>query len=120
MVIQRQTFSAKLRIGKWLGLALGTVAAIAHHQIVTNTIYARCPGNSEGFVLWMGALWGFIALVGAFLSWRTRQTLPKAHTADASLRTDRFVATLSMIFAAFCALFIIFATPAGMILGCER
>lgn len=33
-----------------------------------------------------------------------------------SLRTDRFIATLSMIFAALCALFVVFSTPAGLIL----
>jgi hypothetical protein len=120
MVVQRQTFSAKLRIGKWLGVALGSTAAIAHHQMVTNTIYARCPVQSETFVIGMGVLWGVVALIGAILSWRTRQALPKEDTADASLRTDRFVATLSMIFAALCVLFILFATPAGLILRCER
>lgn len=120
MVVQRQTFSAKLRIGKWLGWPLGALAAIAHHQIVTNTIYARCPVQSDAFVIGMGALWAFVGLIGAILSWRARQALPSEGTADASLRTDRFIATLSSMFAFFCVLFIIFSVPAGMILRCER
>lgn len=120
MAVRRQTFSAKLRIGKWLGMVLGAIAALGHHQIVTNTVFARCPVHSEPFVVGMGIFWGLVALIGALGSLRTRQALPKEETADASLRTDRFIATLSMIFAVLCALFILFATPAGLILRCER
>ncbi len=120
MAIQRQTFSSKLRVGKWLGVPLGAIAAIAHHQIVTNTVYARCPVQSDAFVIGMGVLWACVGLIGAYVSWRTRRALPTQSTADASLRTDRFIATLSSLFAILCVLFVVFATPAGMILRCER
>jgi hypothetical protein len=120
MSVERQTFSTKLRIGKWLGFILGTMAALADQQITATTIYARCPVRSDLFVISVGAVCAAIGMIGAFISWRTRQELPSEESASASLRTDRFVATLSAVFALFCVLFILFATVAGLILRCER
>lgn len=120
MSADRQTFSRRLRFGKWAGAALGLIAAVAFHQIATNVVYARCPAQSAAFVLTLGAIWGPVALGGAILSWRTREALPDASTASAVLRTDRFIATLCAAFAFVCLLFIVFGATAGVILRCER
>jgi hypothetical protein len=117
---ERQTFSARLRFGKWAGFYLGTFAAVAHQQIVTMTVYARCPVNSDALVLGIGAICAIIGSFGAIYSWRTRQALPHEDTSSTTLRADRFLATLAAAFAAFCVLFIIFAATAGVILRCER
>ena len=116
----RQAFSRRLRWGKWAGAYLGLLAAIADHQIVSNSVFARCPAASAAFTLTVGGVCAAIALLGATLSWRTRQALPETSTADATLRTDRFIATLSALLAFVCLLFILFATAAGLILRCER
>jgi hypothetical protein len=120
MVIQRQTFSVRARFGKWAGFFFGTLAALADQQIISTSVYARCPEQSAAFVVSIGAVCALIGLIGAAMSFRVRQSLPKEQTASAALRADRFIATLAGAFALFCVLFIIFATPAGMILGCER
>ena len=120
MVIKRQTFSARARFGKWAGFFSGTFAALADQQIISTSVFARCPVQSDVFVVSVGALCALIGLVGAAISLGVRQSLPKEATASAAMRADRFIATLSGAFALFCVLFIIFATPAGMILRCER
>lgn len=120
MSSERNTFSARLRFGKWAGFYAGTLAALAHQQIVTMTVFARCPENSEALVLGLGATCSLLALAGAIYSWRTRQALPHEDTASTTLRADRFIATLAAVFAAFCVLFILFATAAGFILRCQR
>ena len=120
MSVERQTFSARLRFGKWVGLWLGLLAAFADQQIVANTVYARCPDNSQTFVLGVGGVCAVIALLGAAVSWRTRQALPAESTASHALQTDRFIATLSAVFAAVCLLVIVFGTSAGLVLRCER
>jgi hypothetical protein len=120
MSVQRQTSSARLRAGKWAGLALGPLAALADQQIVATTVFARCPENSVALTLGVGFACALVAGLGAALSWRARQATPHAPTTDLTLRTDRFIATLSAVFAMMCLLFILFATPAGLILRCER
>lgn len=117
---ERQSFSRRLRFGKWAGFYAGTLAALAHQQIVTMTVYTRCPVNSDVLVLGIGAACAVVGAAGAIYSWLTRQALPHEDTASASLRADRFIATLAAIFAAFCVLFVVFATAAGVILRCER
>jgi hypothetical protein len=120
MSSKRQTLSSRLRFGKWAGFYFGTLAALAHQQIVAITVYARCPVNSDVLVLGVGAVCAIIGAFGAVYSWRTREALPREDTASTTLRADRFVATLAAAFAAFCVLFILFATTAGLILRCER
>lgn len=120
MLSERQTFSARLRYGKWAGLYMGPLAAFANQQIVATIVYADCPAHSAALVLGVGAACAAIGLLGALVSWRTRQALPSEHTASAALRTDRFIATLSAIFAVICMLLTVFGTPAGWILRCER
>lgn len=117
---ERQTFSMRLRIGKWAGFILGTLAALADQQIVATVVYARCPVRSEVLVFGVSAACAALGLLGALLSWRARQMLPSEESASATLRTDRFIATLSSVFAAFCVLFIVFASTAGGILRCDR
>jgi hypothetical protein len=120
MVVKRQTFSPRLRFTKWAGFYFGTFAALADQQIVSTFVYARCPVQNDALVIGVGAVCAVIGLFGAFLSLRARQSLPKGDLASADVRVDRFIATLSGVFALFCVLFIVFATPAGLILQCER
>ena len=120
MAIKRQSFSARLRFAKWAGFYLGTLAALADQQIISTSVYARCPVQVDVFVLSVSAVCALIGSIGAFISLRARQSLPKDEDASTVMRADRFIATLSGVFALFCVLFIIFATPAGMILRCER
>ena len=120
MVIKRQTFSTRARFGKWAGFIFGTFSALADQQIISTSVFARCPVQSDVFVVSIGAICALIGLVGAAISLGVRQSLPKGATASTAMRADRFIATLSGAFALFCVLFIIFATPAGMILRCER
>jgi hypothetical protein len=117
---QRQTFSQRARWGKWAGLYLGLMAAGGDHQIVSNTVFARCPEQSQAFTLTVGAVCAVIALAGAAISWSARRAIPAAPTTSVVLRTDRFIATLSTGFAILCLLLILFATTAGLILRCER
>lgn len=120
MTIERQTFSPRLRFGKWAGLYLGLIAASGDQQIVTNTIFGECPEWSRELVLTVGAVCTALALLGAIVSWRARGALPDDSNASTVLLTDRFIATLSAIFALVCVLVIVFGTTAGLILECER
>jgi hypothetical protein len=120
VAVERQTHPARARWRKWAGFWLGLTAAFADHQIVSNTVFARCPENSQSLTLTVGAVCAAIALVGAAISWSTRQALPDASTASAVLRTDRFIATLSATIALLSLLVILFGTTAGLVLRCER
>jgi hypothetical protein len=120
MAVERQTYSMRARWGKWAGFWLGLAAAFGDHQIVSNTVFARCPDNSQSFTLTVGAVCAAIALTGAAISWFTRQALPASPTTSAVLRTDRFVATLSVLLAVLSFLVIVFGTTAGLFLRCER
>ena len=120
MAVERQTFSLRARWAKWAGFWLGLMAAFADHQIVSNTVFARCPAHSQSFTVTVGLVCAAIALAGAAISWVARQTLPGGPTASATLRTDRFIATLSAAIAVMSLLLIAFGTTAGLFLRCER
>jgi hypothetical protein len=120
MTQKRQTFSIRTRFGKWAGSWLGASAWFADQQIVAATAYAKCPASSYEFVTTVGVVCAAVAILGAWLSWRARQMLPAGETASASFRTDRFIATLSLLLAVIALLAIIFGTAAGLILRCER
>jgi hypothetical protein len=119
MSAERRTRPLLDRFGKWSGAWLGVSAWFADQQIVSTTVFAKCPVHSHAFVIGVGAVCALIALIGGVHSWRVWQTLP-ASTADDQTRTDRFIAALSMLLAAISLLAIVFGSAAGVILRCER
>jgi hypothetical protein len=120
MTIERQAVSWRARFGKWAGAWLGTAAWFADQQIVSMTAYADCPAKSPELTVGVGVACAFVALLGGWYSWRARSAIPAGETPSASLRTDRFIATLSLALACIAILAIVFGTTAGLILRCER
>jgi hypothetical protein len=117
---ERRTVPMRIRVGKWSGLWCGAFAAFVDQQVVSQTIYTKCPEGSMQFALTVGAVCALIAVFGAAFSGVTYRTLPRSDEGSASARTDRFIAALSILMACFALLFIIFASPAGLFLRCER
>jgi hypothetical protein len=99
-------------------MVLGALAWFADQQIVAATVYAKCPVRSHAFAVGVGVLCALMAILGGLQSWRARRALTDAD--DVGLRTDRFIATLSICFAVISLLAVIFGSTAGMILRCER
>lgn len=120
MSSERRSLPSKRAVGKWVGLFAGVTAWVADQQIVATTVYAGCPARSMLFVLGVGAACLCLAVGGGVISWRVLNALPAAEKASVSARTDRFIATLSVFMATICALAIVFASSAGLILRCER
>lgn len=122
MAVQRQTYSWRVRVGKWMGLVLGVLAVLVDQQVASITIYARCPQqHSTAFVVGLGVVCSVVALAGALISAHVRRMLPADESlADPFSRTDRFIATISMVFALTVLLVIVFGTAASLFLGCER
>jgi hypothetical protein len=116
----RQTFSARIRFGKWAGAWLGALAWFADQQLVSMTAYANCPVRTHEFTVSVAVGCILLACAGAWASWRARRALPDNSTASPSLKTDRFIATMSLAIAALSILAIVFGTAAGVILRCER
>jgi hypothetical protein len=117
---ERRSFSVKRAFGKWAGMLAGALAWFADQQVVATTVYAACPTRSIALVAGVGAACLLLAATGGAISWRVRQSLPPGELASASARTDRFIATLCACFAVISILAILFATPAGLFLRCER
>lgn len=122
---QRQGLPAGTRLGKWAGLTLGPFAAVVDQQVLVTLVYASCPAQSREWVTGVALICAFIAMAGAFLSLRVLRQLSTAatevqQTLDLRARTDRFVALMSVLVAAMSLAFIVFGTPAGWILRCER
>lgn len=118
--VERRTVPMRIRIGKWSGLWCGALAALLDQQVVSQSIYTKCPPQSTQFTLLVGALCLAIGLFGAIFSAATYLRLPSAATGSASARTDRFIAALSVLMACFAVVFILFASSAGWFLRCER
>ena len=117
---ERRTIPMRTRIGKWSGLWCGAFAAFVDQQVVAQTIYTKCPEGSTQFALAVGVVCALIAVFGAVYSGATYRTLPSSEEGSARARTDRFIAMLSILMACFALLYIIFASPAGLFLRCER
>lgn len=120
MSAERHKYSSWQRFGKWSGAWLGTVAWFADQQIVSMTAYASCPPRSHTLAVAVGVACALLALTGGVHSWRVWRVLPAGPTVGDETRTDRFIASLSMLLAAISVLAIVFGTTAGVILRCER
>jgi hypothetical protein len=120
MSAERDTRSLLERFGKWSGAWLGVLAWFADQQIVSMTVFAKCPANSHAFVIGIGAVCAIVALLAGLHSWSIWRALPAGPGADDRARTDRFVAALSMLLAGISILAIVFGSAAGVILRCER
>ena len=116
---ERSTIPMRIRIGKWSGLWCGVLAAFIDQQVVSQTVYTKCPPESTHLALTVGALCALLALFGAIFSATTYRNLPGREDASASARTDRFIAALSVLMGCFGFLYILFASPAGLFLRCE-
>jgi hypothetical protein len=74
----------------------------------------------QTLVVALGVTCAVTAAAGGYFSLHALRQLPTASHASHSVKTDRFIATLSLLMACFSVLAIIFGTPAGLILRCER
>jgi hypothetical protein len=110
----------RIRIGKWSGLWCGALAALIDQQVVSQTIYTKCPVTTPQLALTVGLLCALLSLFGAIFSAITYRRLPSSEEGSASARTDRFIAALSILMACFALVFVIFASSAGLFLRCER
>jgi NADH:ubiquinone oxidoreductase subunit 5 (subunit L)/multisubunit Na+/H+ antiporter MnhA subunit len=120
MTRERRSFSLQRVLGKWAGLLAGVLAWFADQQVVAATVYAACPAHSLAFVAGVGAACALLAAAGGAVSSRVRHALPAGEETSATARTDRFIATMSVLVAALSFLAIVFATPAALFLRCER
>jgi len=120
MAVQRQATSRGIRIGKWAGLYAGLLGWFADQQATVMWMYTHCPVRSREWVLIVGSVCALVAVAGGLVSLRARQSLPADPNADTTLRTDRFIATLSVLMACLGLLAIVFGSAAGLILRCER
>ena len=116
----REHLSTYVRYGKWAGLYGGVLALIAHQQIVSNWVYMRCPANPPLLVFTMATICGLIAIATGIWSWSVRQALRSDSEAHVSVKTDRFIASLSAVLAVVIVLFIVFSSAAALFLRCER
>lgn len=117
---ERRTVPMRIRVGKWSGLWCGALAAFVDQQVVSQTIYTKCPEGSLQFALTVGVICALISAFGAVFSGFIYLKLPSSEEGSASARTDRFIAALSILMACFALLFIIFGSSAGWFLRCER
>jgi nitrate reductase gamma subunit len=109
-----------IRFGKWAGLFAGGLGWFADQQINAITAWTRCPVEVRTLVITVGVSCALLAIAGGWISFATLRRLPdKTHASDSS-KTDYFIATLSVLMATFSVLAVIFGTPAGLILRCER
>jgi hypothetical protein len=120
MAMQRQAASRGIRTGKWAGLYGGLLGWFADQQATVMWVYTHCPVRSRALVLAIGSLCALAVIAGGLISLRVRQSLPANHTADTTLRTDRFIATLSVLMACLGLVAIVFGSAAGLVLRCER
>jgi hypothetical protein len=119
---QRENIPLHLRLGKWAGLIAGSAAWGIEQQVLSTTVYTRCPEGSAALATSVAILCALFALVGGFVSWRAMRQLPVSSPTEPDLRThaDRFIAVLSIMMAVMGLLAIAFGTPAGWILRCGR
>jgi nitrate reductase gamma subunit len=119
MSTQRQSVPLSMRFGKWSGALLGGIAWFADQQIIATTAFANCPAYSRELAVAVGAGCGLVALLGGLHSWHVRRTLSEDDPSSTA-RTDRFIATISLLLAVISILAIVFGTTAGVIFRCER
>jgi hypothetical protein len=117
---ERTTAPRLTRFGKWSGAWLGILAWVIDQQVISWTAYASCPPRSHALAVGVGLACAAVATLGGWHSFHTYRTLPAGQDVSASLRTDRFIAALSVLLACIALLAIIFGTTAGVILRCER
>jgi len=116
----REQLSPHVRYGKWAGLCGAVMALIAHQQIASSWVYTRCPPNPPLLVGTTAAICAFIAIATGVWSWSVRQSLRRDADAGLTMKTDRFIASLSAALALVMVLFIIFSSAAVFFLRCER
>jgi len=117
---ERRTVPMRIRIGKWIGLWCGVAAAFIDQQLVSQSVYTKCTAESTQLVLTVGTFCALLTLLGTIFSAVTYKNLPSSEDGSASARTDRFIAALSVLMGVFALLYVIFASPAGLFLRCER
>jgi nitrate reductase gamma subunit len=115
-----RTPSTAIRFGKWAGLYAGAIAWFADQQINSVVAWTRCPVSIQALVIAVGAICAVTAAAGGYFSFYALRRLPDAAQASHSVKTDRFIALLSLLMACFSLLAVVFGTPAGLILRCER
>lgn len=115
----REKLSMQVRYGKWAGLYGAVLALIAHQQIASNWIYLRCPPSPPTLVFTTAAICAFIAIATGAWSWSVRQSLRRDPDAHLTMKTDRFIASLSAALAVVIVLFIVFSSAAALFLRCE-
>jgi hypothetical protein len=116
----RETLPAHVRYGKWAGLYGAVLALIAHQQITSSWMQVRCPPSPPALVLTTAIICGFIAIATGVWSWSVRQSLRRDPDAHATMKADRFIASISAAFAVVSVLFIVFSSVAVLFLRCER
>lgn len=116
----REKLAANIRYGKWAGLAGAVFALIAHQQITSSWIYTRCPPNPPALVFTIAAISAGVAIVTGMWSWSVRRALRRDPDAHLTMKTDRFIASLSVALTVVILLFIVFSSVAVLFLRCER
>lgn len=116
----REKLSTYVRYGKWAGLCGGVLALIAHQQIASSWVYTRCPTHPSVLVFTTATICGLISIATGVWSWSVRQALRHDPDAHLTVNTDRFIASLSAVFAAVIVMFIVFSSAAVLFLRCER
>jgi len=116
----RETLSTYVRYGKWAGLWGGVLGIFVHQQFNSTWIYARCPERTLYFVLSFAAACSLLSLATGLWSWSVRRSLRDDRDAHISMKTDRFIATLSAAIALIGIVFIAFASAAAWFLQCQR
>jgi hypothetical protein len=105
----------------WAGFAAGPVCWFAQQELALLLVPASCGGRPWITPL-LGALFGVVLAVAAFLSWRCARALPAAgDRAGFSERRTRFIAVLGSVSPLFFLAAIAWQGIAGFVYsGCER
>jgi hypothetical protein len=118
---QRDNLPLSVRFGKWAGLFTGSIGWGLEQQILSTTIYTSCPVEIKSFASIVAAACAILALTGGLFSWHALRSLPhSAPDSDLRTHTDRFIALCSILMTIIGVIAIVFGTPAGWILRCER
>jgi len=116
----RETIPTHVRYGKWAGLWGGVIGIFVHQQVSSTWIYARCPERTLQFVLSFAVACALVSLITGLWSWSVRHSLREDLDAHITVKTDRFIATLSAAIALLGIVFIAFASAAAWFLQCQR
>jgi hypothetical protein len=116
----RETLSRNVRYGKWAGLWGGVIGFFVHQQFNSTWIYVHCPERTLSFVLGFASACALVSIVTGLWSWNVRQSLRHDAETHITIKTDRFIASMSAAMAVIVVLFIAFSSAAAWFLQCQR